>query len=217
MAAGPWAAVLFDLDGTLADSVGLILECYRHTMRVHLGTVPEDGRWLAGLGTPLAVQLAEFARSAEEVAAMVRTYVSHQRQVHDDMVRPYPGVRPVLDALAAAGVGLAVVTSKRHEMATRTMQRCGLAGLFAVVVTPDEVTRAKPDPAPVQAALAALGVGDPRQALFVGDAPVDIQAGRAAGARTAAALWGAFPRVVLEATAPDYLLAAPEAILDLAG
>ena len=69
-----WAAVLFDLDGTLADTTELILRCYRHTMHVHLGHAPPDRRWTAGMGTPLREQLKEFARDAEEEARMADTY-----------------------------------------------------------------------------------------------------------------------------------------------
>ena len=54
-------AVLFDLDGTLADTVGLILLSYRHTMERHLGAAPPDEAWIAGMGRPLRDQLAEFA------------------------------------------------------------------------------------------------------------------------------------------------------------
>ncbi|HZD05793.1 MAG TPA: HAD hydrolase-like protein, partial [Longimicrobiales bacterium] len=94
---GHWAGVFFDLDGTLADTVPLILRCYRHTMRAHLGQELPDERWLRTIGTPLRDQLRAFARNADEAVAMLETYVAFQRSVHDEMVRPFDGARLVVE------------------------------------------------------------------------------------------------------------------------
>lgn len=212
-----WGGILFDLDGTLADSIDLILSCYRYTMRVHLGAEPPDDRWLATLGRPLRDQIRAFARSDEEAAAMMATYQGYQRRVHDGMVRPYPGVREVIARLSEAATPLAVVTSKRREVALRTLRCCGLDGYFPVVISADDVTNGKPDPEPVTAALTALGSPAAGTVLFVGDSPFDVMAGRAAGVLTGAALWGAFPRDELGAAAPDYLLERVDDVLSLPG
>ncbi len=210
-----WRAILFDLDGTLADTVELILSCYRHTMRTHLGEELPDDRWLARLGTPLREQLRHFARDPDEAARMLETYVSFQSGLHDEAVHPYPGAVETVEALGANGTELAVVTSKHRGIAERTLERCGLAGYFEVLVGADDVTRGKPDPEPVLLALERLGLaGRAADVLFVGDSPYDIRAGRAAGTRTAAALWGPYPRDVLEAEMPDYWL---EDLKDLLG
>lgn len=209
----PWAAVLFDLDGTLADTVELILHCFRYTMRTHLGVVPDDSEWLAGLGIPLQTQLRGFARSDEEFADMLDTYVTHQREVHDEMVSPFPDAAKIMSALRAEGVSVGVVTSKRNELARRTLARCGLEGAYGALVGVDDVTRPKPDPEPVQLALGRLGLrGCACDTLFVGDSPFDIQAGRAAGTYTAAALWGPFGRELLEREEPDFFL---EGLMDV--
>ncbi len=201
-----WRAVLFDLDGTLADTVELILHCYRHTMRVHLGREPPDERWLATIGRRLEDQFEDFARSDDEAEAMLETYVRHQRTVHDEMVRAFPGADRIVDGLLAAEVPVGVVTSKRREMALRTLEACGLEGSFGVVVAGDDVERGKPDPEGVRKALAGLGVDAAASVVFVGDSPYDIRAGREAGIRTAGALWGPYRRDALENAGPDYLL-----------
>jgi pyrophosphatase PpaX len=202
-----WKAVLFDLDGTLADTVELILMSYRHTMRTHLGEALPDARWLAGLGTPLRDQLVEFARDAGEAAAMLTTYTEYQRGIHDQMVKPFPGALDVLTALRVRGSGVAVVTSKRGEVARRTLEVCGLADAVDLVVSADEVRRGKPDPEAVRLALSKLALeSSPADVLMVGDAPFDLRAGRAAGTLVAAAPWGAFERPALEAEKPDYVL-----------
>jgi pyrophosphatase PpaX len=210
--ANRWDAVLFDLDGTLADSIELILHCYRYTMRAHFGREFEDRLWIEGLGTPLEQQLAAFARSAEELIAMKETYTTFQRSVHDDFVRPYPRVPELLETLARAGIILGVVTSKSREMTTRTMRVCRIESRFHVVITPDDVRNNKPHPEPVLSALSRLPAARPERVLFVGDAPVDMLAGRAAGVRTGAALWGPFPREALAATRPDYLMETIDAL-----
>ena len=201
------AGILFDLDGTLADTVELILMSYRHTMTVHLGTAPPDERWLATIGTPLPIQLADFARDETERLAMRETYVAYQRGIHDEMVRAFPSATEVLGALRDRGTRVAVVTSKAAGIARRTMEVCGLWGLVDFVVAGDEVVRGKPDPEPVLRALSGVGLaGRAGEVVFVGDAPVDLRAGRAAGTRTAAVGWGPHRRSVWEAERPDYFL-----------
>ena len=211
-----WEAVLFDLDGTLADTVELILRCYRHTMQVHRGRTLPDELWLAGIGTRLKEQMAGFARDAAEAEAMAETYASHQRVIHDDLVAPFPGAAELLGALRTRGTKVGIVTSKRRGMAVRTLERSGLGGLYDVLVGGDDVVHGKPDPEPVRRALAILGLeAAPARTLMVGDAPFDVRAGRAAGTRTAGALWGPFDRPVLEAEGPDWLVSELAEVLAL--
>ena len=211
-----WAAVLFDLDGTLVDTTELILRCYRHTMQLHLGHVPPDGLWMAGMGTPLREQLKAFARDAEEAERMADTYSTYQRAIHDDMVKPFSGAVEVVHALKATGAAVGVVTSRRTAMAERTLACSGLAGVMDVLVGADDVVRAKPDPEPVLRALERLGLaGREARTLFVGDSPFDMRAGRSAGTRTAAVLWGPFSREELEPEEPDHFVSRPEELLGL--
>jgi len=212
-----WAGVFFDLDGTLADTVDLILGGYRHTMRTHLGEVPPDERFRASMGRPLLVQMGEFARDADELERMRRTYMAYQNRRHDEMVGPYPGAASVLATLRTRGARLAVVTSKASDIARRTLDCCGLGDAIDVVVCSDQVERPKPDPESVLHALDVLGLGGRAdQVVFVGDSPFDLQAGRAAGTHTAAALWGPFVRAVLEPERPDFFLESLAGVLRIA-
>ena len=214
MTSRAWKGVLFDLDGTLADTIELILRSYRHTMRAHLGEAPPDERFLATIGIPLPKQLADFARDASEAERMRSTYVAYQREIHDDFVQPFPGAARVLSALRENGTRLAVVTSKRSGVARRTLECCGLWESLDAVVCADEVERPKPDPEPVHLALKRLGLSDEgNQVLFVGDSPFDLRAGRGAGTHTAAALWGPFSRNVLATEEPDFYLSDLEGVL----
>ncbi len=202
--------ILLDLDGTLIDSTALILSSFRHTMRRHLGRQLPDTDWLATMGRPLIVQLRDFARCEAEVEAMMETYSVHNDQYHDELVKPFPGVPAAVGELRAAGFELGVVTSKRRHGTLRGLRTCGLPlEWFGAIVTADDVTRFKPHPEPVRAALERMQQSVPSAAVYVGDSPWDMRAGRAAGTRTAAVLWGPYGRAALEPTAPDHWLTQP--------
>lgn len=198
--------LLFDLDGTLVDSVELILASWRHTMHRHFNEVPEDHVWLETMGQPLRSQFRAFAESDAHVAELVATYVEHNHREHDRLIRPYPGVRETLAGLHAEGRTLGIVTSKASRGTALALAACGLeADWFDVVITSDAPVPHKPDPAPVLLALSQLG-SEPADAAFVGDSIWDLRAGRGAGVTTVAALWGPFEPALLAREEPDHLM-----------
>ncbi len=199
---------LFDLDGTLIDSIELILRSYRHTMRTHRGVELPDDVWMSGLGTPLWVQFQRFTDDAAEIDAMVATYRDYNLAHHDEMVRPYDGIVTAVQQLRERGGTLGLVTSKLRRGAVRGLKRAGLEDAFAVIVGADDVSHPKPHPEPVLVALERLGA-PAAGAVFIGDSRHDLECGRAAGVRTAAALWGPFDRAQLADLAPDYWLERP--------
>jgi pyrophosphatase PpaX len=203
-----FSTFLFDLDGTLIDSVELILRSYRHTLRVHRGIEPPDEEWMAGLGTPLWVQFRRWTDDEAEIRAMVETYRDYNLSHHDDWVRPYDGVVDQVRSLRAGGKTLGLVTSKLRGGALRGLRLVGIEEEFTVVVGSDEVTNPKPHPEPVLTALSRLG-RPAKGAVFIGDSRHDLESGRAAGVKTAAVLWGPFARADLQDLAPDYWLETP--------
>jgi pyrophosphatase PpaX len=205
---------LFDLDGTLLDSIALILESFHHTTRIHLHRELSDAHWLAGVGTPLRDQLGPLARSETERDAMLATYVAYNLEHHDTMAKPFPDIVDVVKALHRRGTNLALVTSKMSRGASRGLQLLGLEKELPIRICADDVLRGKPDPEPVYKALAALGAS-PEGAVLVGDSPHDIEAGRAAGVATAAVAWGPLSRETLEAAAPDFWIERPAQLLEL--
>ncbi len=206
---------LFDLDGTLIDSIELILRSYRHTMRAHRGYEPPDDVWMEGLGTPLWVQFRLWSDDESEIKAMVETYREYNLAHHDELVRPYDGVVEQVRRLAAGGKTLGLVTSKMRGGALRGLRVAGLEDAFDVVVGSDDVSQPKPHPEPVLIALAQAGK-QASDAVFIGDSRHDIECGRAAGVKTAAVLWGPFDREHLEDLDPDYWLEQPQDIASLA-
>lgn len=198
-------AILLDLDGTLVDTVELILRSMRYAFAEHPRGVPTDAEWVTGIGTPLVTQLGSFVRSDEEVAPLLARYRTYQLLHHDALTRAFPGVVETLQMLHARGHPTAVVTSKADAIAQRGLDHVGLSGYIDLVVGCDSTARHKPDPEPVRYALERLGIG-PDSALFVGDSPHDVGAGNAAGVATAAALWGPFTRADLAVARPTAYL-----------
>jgi len=210
-----WPTILFDFDGTLVDSIELILESYRQTMRVHRpdGDWPDD-LWVQGLGTPLRVQFRHFTDDPAEIEAMIETYREWNMANHDRMVTAYPGAVETVKELKAKGARMGIVTSKNLRGLNRGLDLVGMGGVFEAFVTSDMMEASKPDPAPVLAGIAQLG-GDPATTLMVGDSPHDIAAGRDAGASTVACLWGPFTRERLEEERPDHWAADFDQLLRL--
>jgi pyrophosphatase PpaX len=206
--------MLFDLDGTLIDSVRLILDSYHHTLARH-GLPPRtDDEWLRGVGTPLTVQLAEWGNDPATLAALIATYREYNLEHHDRMVTVYPGVVDAVRNIRGAGVATGLVTSKNRLGALRGLTLARLEAMMDVLVCADEVTNPKPHPEPVERAVALLGA-DPDTTVYVGDSIHDMHSGRAAGVRTAAVLWGPFGRTHLEGARPDYWLERPEELVAL--
>jgi len=196
-------AVLFDLDGTLIDSIGLIVDAMHHAFDGFTGTIPEDSAWMAGIGTPLFKQLALYARSPEELELLREKYRAYQFVHHDRVIKEYPGTGAVLENLHARGLVMGIVTSKGDELSRRGLELTGLAKYLPVVISADSVTKYKPEPEPVLLALERLGVSAD-SAVMLGDSPHDISSGNAAGVRTIGALWGPFTREQIAVAKPTY-------------
>jgi pyrophosphatase PpaX len=205
---------LFDLDGTLIDSIRLILDSYHHTLTQHNLPARTDEEWLRGVGTPLHIQFSAWRDSPEILEAMIATYREYNLKHHDRMVTIYPGVLDAIRQIKSAGIQTGLVTSKNRQGAIRGLKLVGLEALMDVMVCADEVTNPKPHPEPVEKAVALLGAS-PASTVYVGDSIHDMHSGRAAGVKTAAALWGPFKRDHLEETKPDYWLKTPEELVRL--
>ncbi len=198
-------AVLFDLDGTLIDSIGLLLGSLHYAFEGFDGTIPTDEEWVAGIGTPLGTQLAPFARSPEELDHLMSRYRRFQRANHDSLTTLYPGALDTIKALHDAGHPMAIVTSKGNVMMDITLAFTGLAPYMQSTIGCDSCDLHKPDPFPVNMALSELGYSA-SEAIFVGDSPHDIKAGNGAGVTTVAALWGPFTKLSLAPTHPTHYL-----------
>lgn len=196
-------AVLFDLDGTLLDTIALILASFRHATTTVLGAPLPDAVLLRNVGVPLAAQMAEFdPERAEELLAVYR---AHNGEIHDDMVEAYPGTGEALTIIGRSGMPMAVVTSKSRPLAERGLDITGLRDHFPVVVACEDTERHKPDPAPLELAADTLGV-DLRYCVYVGDSPHDVAAARQGGAVAIGVTWGVTSEAEMIAARPDAVI-----------
>ena len=210
----PYAGVLFDLDGTLLDTEGIILESFHHAVKTVLGRDYPDEVLSKKVGLPLAVQMWDFTDDAAVHDELLRTYRAYNEAIHDSAVSAFAGVADALRALHESDVRLGVVTSKRHALAVRGLEVCGVAPYLAFVIGSDDWETHKPDPGPVLHGCDLLGF-EPGVCLYVGDSPYDLQAGNAAGCDTAAVLWGVFCEDALRAEHPVYVLREMRELLTL--
>jgi pyrophosphatase PpaX len=197
--------VLFDLDGTLVDTVPFILASVRHTFEGQ-PRCPTDADWTAGIGTPLRNQLLQFAASPALVEPLFQRYRAYWLQHHDAATHLFPGAGELVRALRQAGHPIAIVTAKLESGAERTLRHVGLLDQVDLVVAADTVEKSKPDPMPVRYALSKLD-REPREAVMIGDSPHDLASGRGAGTTTIGVCWGAAGREVLAPLA-DHLVSA---------
>jgi pyrophosphatase PpaX len=181
-------SVLFDLDGTVIDSVGLILASHRHAAMTVLGSCPPDDVLRRGVGAHLATQMATL--DADRVDELLAAYRAHNDAAHDDHVRAFEGIVDLVAALRAAGAQVGIVTSKRRATAERAFRLVPIEPLLDVVVTSDDTTEHKPHPAPLRLALDRLG-RRPEDACYVGDSEFDMASARAAGVHAIGVTWGA--------------------------
>ncbi len=197
-------ALLFDLDGTLIDSIELLLTCMEHAFTGR-SPAPSRAAWTAGIGTPLRTQLAEWCDDDAAVEELVGKYRDFQDLHLERLTSPYPGVLDFFAWARGEGHATGLVTSKGRGMTARSLEHVGLADSFDTIVTYEDTERHKPGPEPVQLALDRLGLPASR-AIFLGDSTHDMHSGRAAGVRTAAALWGPFSREELAPAEPTWWL-----------
>lgn len=199
-----WPTVVFDLDGTLVDSIGLIVQSYQHAFRSVLGRVEDEGRIRRWIGQPLIRCFREAA--PEHAEELFDAYTAWNVANTQRLLRPYAGLDALLRDLRGAGALIGAATSKRAEPAWWALRLCELDGLVDTLVAMEDTERHKPDPQPLLLAVERLG-GLPHRAVYVGDAQVDLRAASAAGMAGIGVLWGAGERAELEASAPASVVA----------
>jgi pyrophosphatase PpaX len=207
-----YAAILFDLDGTLLDSIELIVAAFQHTTGRHLGRPIERGVVVPTIGRPLAAVLEELAPGRGETLFV--SYEEYLHLHHDRLARLYPDSAAVLIELRARGYPLGIVTSKRRRVAQLAFDLTGLDRLVDLILCVEDTPRGKPAPDPLLAAAARLDL-PPGDCLYVGDSRHDLESAAAAGMPSAAALWGPNDPALLAALGPTHLLAALPDLLAL--
>jgi pyrophosphatase PpaX len=205
--------VLFDLDGTVVDSGGIILASMRHATQEVLGRDYSDEELMQAVGGPgLEAQMSALA--PDHVEQLVDVYRAHNEPLHDEL-EACAGMEDVLVRLREEGRRLGVVTAKRRSTVELAFAQVPLGHLFEAIVGGDETERHKPDPEPLLLGAERLGA-DPAATAYVGDSPFDVRAAKAAGMFAVAVTWGRIhDRERLEAEQPDAIVDQAEELLGL--
>jgi phosphoglycolate phosphatase len=200
----PLRAVLFDFDGTLADSYPAITASINNVRAFHgLAPLPE-GEVRPHVGRGPEYLIRHTIPGIDPAAGLAR-YRAHHPSVMRTGTRLLPGAGEALASLTKAGILVAICSNKPRRFTEQLLEHLGLAPHIDAVFGPEDVPRPKPAPDMLRAALARLGV-QPNQGLFVGDMTVDIETARQAGVRVWVVPTGSDERHVLAAAAPDRIL-----------
>ncbi len=206
--------ILFDLDGTLIDSLPDLTDALNH-MLAHFRRPPmspAEVRHLVGKGVRNLVARALASASDQEINRGIELFTTYNSTHIADKSRLYPGMREVLTELSAAGIPLAVISNKQEALCRLILEALGIAELFACICGGDTVAELKPSPLPLQHVLALLGK-ERHEAIMVGDSSNDIQAGQRAGISTIGCSWGY--GAAEELRGADQLAASPRALAAL--
>ena len=202
------ACLIFDFDGTLADTQRGILATAQATLR-QMGKPEADEKALAAtIGLPLRENFTRGAGlSGEEADRAVEVYRTLFDEIAVPTIRAFPGVAEALSTLAERGVPMAVASSRGQRSLELLMGCTGLSRYIPLSLTFGVETAARPKPAPdlVYIILGRLGA-KPEETLVIGDTTFDIEMGRAAGCFTCGVTYGNQTGEILAAARPDYLI-----------
>jgi len=200
------------------DSANFICDSVNYALRRN-GLAADRRRVLSTLGLPLEQILKRVVPMVEEREQVIDRCAVDYREYysanHLGRIRLFPRVAETLRNLRRMGFPLGVISAKPKQPVEELLRHLRVLTLFSVVVSGYEVARPKPSPDIILEAAKRLSV-HPERCVVVGDSPRDIEAGRAAGAKTVAILTGPFSRSALKRTSPDFILDDVSSLLSLA-
>ncbi|MCM3691706.1 pyrophosphatase PpaX [Neobacillus niacini] len=206
--------ILFDLDGTLIDTNELIISTYLHTLEKYFPGKYSREDVLPFLGPTLHEVFGKM--DPNRVEEMITDYRTYNIANHDALVKEFVGVMETIETLKEKGYKLAIVTTKREDVAFKGLRLMKLDPFFDVMIAYDHVKKVKPDPEPIFLALEKLG-SKPEETLMVGDNFHDVLAGKNAGTKTAGVAWSIKGREYLAKYEPDFMLENMTDLLSILG
>ncbi|HWB61636.1 MAG TPA: HAD family hydrolase [Chthoniobacteraceae bacterium] len=209
-------AVLFDVDGTLVDSVDYHAEAWQHTLE-HFGYPQPFEAVRAQIGKggdqllPVFLPKDEIEKHGKEIEKYRRTLF---QQYFFHRVRPFPGVRPLFERLMGDGWVPALASSAKEDELHRYKEICRISDLLKTETTSEDVEQSKPHPDIFRAAMKRLGNVRPRDCVVIGDSPYDAQAARKAKIRAVGFLCGGFEEEKLRAAGCEEIYKHPADLLE---
>lgn len=212
----PPKAALFDVDGTLVDTVDLHAEAWVRTFR-RFGidtTFDEIRRQIGKGGDQLLPGLVPPDMLEQRQEEMEQFRGDLFKREFMPRVKPFPGVPDLFRRLREAGVKVALASSGKEEEVEAHKTLLGVGNLVDATTTSDDAERSKPFPDIFEAAFAKLGLSDPAEALVIGDTPYDVEAARAGGFSSIGVLCGGFPENALRDAGCAAVYQGPQHLLD---
>ena len=195
-------AVLYDFDGTLVDTIPMIVNSFHYAFQKVLNIRKSDDEIKSTIGLPLWTAFQEYDEETQK--ALNSAYHEENERLLPHAVDIFEGIESGLSQIKAMGIPQGVVTSKRREPALFTMKQFQLDSFFDIIVSREDTTEHKPGPAPLLFAAAQMGIADMKRILYVGDSVHDIRCAHNAGAVSAAVAWTRMPLEELKTENPTY-------------
>ena len=209
-------AVIFDIDGTLLDSVDLHAQAWVEAF-AHFGIETEHAKVRSQIGKggdelmPVFLPPERIEREGKEIESY-RSDLFKQKYLPE--VRPFPAVRQLFERIRAAGLKIALASSGKGPEVERYQEILGIADLVDVVTSSDDADRSKPHPDIFEAAAQKLEGFGKAEMIVIGDTPYDAQAASKAGLRTIGVLCGGFPEADLSGAGCVAIYRDPQDLLD---
>ncbi len=201
-----YEAILYDFDGTLADSVPWIMESFKAAYEVVLGRCERTDEDLKSyIGLPL-IQTFEMHDDETRDKLFYEYLRQNEKFLRGNKIELFPGVIEELKKLKKAGVRQGIVTSKRAESLQISLDAMELNDFFEIVVTKESTKEHKPSGAPLIYAASKLKIDDLSSILYVGDAKGDIMCAKNAGCASCMVSWSEMPMDEIMKLQPDYLI-----------
>ncbi len=206
-------AVLFDFDGTLCNTIPLIVDSYQYMYKKFNKPFHTAEEIIAGIGLPLETVIGE--EYPEEMPAMLQCYLDYNDSITATHFGIFLGIVPMLQAIQKLEIPMGIVTAKRYDNLTQALDIAELRSYFNCIVTKFDTEQHKPHPAPLIFGMEKLGFSDPTKILYVGDAIFDVKAAKNGGFQSAIVGWTQANIEELKATNPDFWIEKPNDLVEL--
>lgn len=180
-------AILFDFDGTVANTNELIVESWQYVYKKILGREADEADIKASFGEPLAVTMAKVFPDTP-VDEAIDLYRGHQKDIYEGLIEPFPGMVELIKRLKADGLKVSITTSRLRNSTLIGLKKFGLLETIDEIITCEDTDKHKPDPKPALISLEKLGV-KAEEALMVGDSIFDMQCAHNAGVKAVLVGW----------------------------